>query len=171
MNPHEKPTAPGPTSNPSNGRSQLGFRLIGAMKLAGGLLLVAAGFGIFRLIHRDLGATVEHWVTRFHLDPENRLVREAVTRVAGMKPEDVKALGLGTFFYAALETTEGIGLILVKRWAEYLTVVATASLLPLEFYEIAHKANPIRLGVLVVNVAILVYLIVKLRQARSAPEN
>ena len=141
------------------------------MKLAGGLLLVAAGFGIFRMIHRDLGTTVEHWVTRLHLDPENRLVHETVARVAGIDRAHLKALGLGTFFYAGLETVEGVGLILLQHWAEYLTVIATASLLPLELYEIARRQTPIRFGVLAVNLAIFFYLLVKIRQQRSEPEN
>lgn len=142
--------------------------MIGAMKLAGGLLLAAAGFGIFRLIRGDVGTGLEHLVTRLHLDPENRLVQEGVARVAGLDHAKMKALGLGTFFYAVLETAEGVGLILLKRWAEWLTVIATASLLPLELYEIAHKVNAVRAGVLAVNVAVLIYLIVKLREPRTA---
>ncbi len=141
------------------------------MKLAGGLLLAAAGFGIFRLINQDLGKTVEHLVTRLHLDPENRLVHESVSRVTHLDHAQMKALGLGTFFYATLETLEGIGLLLAKRWAEYLTVIATASLFPLELYEIAHKVNAMRLGVLLINIAVLVYLIVKLREPRPETGN
>lgn len=166
MTPHQNTDAARSRPQRSVGRSRLGFRLIGAMKLAGGLTLVAAGFGIFRLVRGDVGEGLEQLVTRLHLDPDNRLVHEAVARVAGMDHARMKALWLGTFFYAALETAEGVGLLLLRRWAEWLTVVATASLLPLELYEIAHKVNAVRAGVLVVNVAVLVYLIVKLREPR-----
>lgn len=171
MNLHEPSTAARSSPTSSEGRSQLGFRLIGAMKLAGGLLLAAAGFGIFRMIHRDIGTSLEHLVTRFHLDPENRVVHETLSRVAGIDRAQMKALGLGTFFYAILETAEGIGLILLKRWAEWLTVIATASLLPLELFEIAHKVSAVRIGVLIVNIFVLIYMIVKLRQPRPAPGN
>ena len=120
-NPYREPQSPGRAA--SNGR--LGFRLIGAMKVASGLLLAAAGFGIFRMLNRDLGASLEHFVTRLHLDPENRLVHETVSRVAGIDQAHLKALGVGTFFYALLHLVEGTGLILLKPWAEYLTVIAT----------------------------------------------
>lgn len=107
----------------------MGFRLIGGLKLAGALLLGAAGFGIFRLLNKDLGEALEGFVTRLHLDPDNRLVHEAVYRASGIERAHLKAIGAGTFFYAVLEGLEGVGLLLQKRWAEYLTVVATGLLL------------------------------------------
>jgi uncharacterized membrane protein (DUF2068 family) len=146
----------------------LGFRIIGAMKLASALLLGVAGFGIFRLMNRDLGEALEHFASRLHLDPENRLVHEVVYRAAGIDRAHLKALGAGTFFYALLEGLEGVGLLLRRRWAEYLTVIATALLLPLEVYEIARKPTALRVAVLLANLAILVYLIVKLIQAHRA---
>jgi uncharacterized membrane protein (DUF2068 family) len=57
-----------------------------------------------------------------------------------------------------------VGLLLKRRWAEYLTVLATVLLLPLEFYELAHKVNLFRVMVLLANLAILAYLIFKLRR-------
>jgi uncharacterized membrane protein (DUF2068 family) len=150
--------------NETYGRSTLGFRIIGAMKLASGAVAVLAGFGIFRLLHRDLGETLEHIATRAHLDPENRLVQAVVTRVSSVTPKQLKVLGVGTFFYAALHLIEGTGLILLKTWAEYLTVIATSSLLPLEIYEIAQKQSLLRFSILLVNIVIVVYLIYRLRQ-------
>ncbi|GAC1464291.1 MAG: hypothetical protein NVSMB9_02780 [Isosphaeraceae bacterium] len=134
------------------------------MKLATALLLAAAGFGIFRLLNKDLGMALEHLVSRFHLDPENQVVQTAVTRVAGVDRSHLKAIGAGTFFYAVLELVEGVGLLLKRRWASYLTIVATGLLLVPEIYEIAHKLNLIRVSVLLLNLAILAYLIVKIRQ-------
>jgi uncharacterized membrane protein (DUF2068 family) len=147
--------------------SVLGFRVIGAMKIASGILLIAAGFGIFRLLNHDLGAETDHIVKRLHLDPENRLVHEVLSRVAGISRGQLKGLGIGTFFYALLHLVEGTGLIFVRPWAEYLTVIATSSLLPLEVYEIARRPTLVRFGVFLINVAILLYLIVKIRQQRK----
>jgi uncharacterized membrane protein (DUF2068 family) len=148
--------------------SGLGFRLIGAMKLASALLLAAAGFGIFRLLNRDLGDALEHFAFRLHLDPENRLIHELVYRASAIDRAHLTLLGAGTFFYAVLEGAEGIGLLLRRRWAEYLTVVATGLLMPLEVYEIAQKPNAVRVAVLVVNFGILVYLIAKLVQTHRS---
>ena len=61
--------------------------------------------------------------------------------------------------YAVVETTEAVGLWHEKRWAEYLTVVATAGFLPFEILELVDKVTVLRLGALVVNLAVLVYLL------------
>lgn len=148
--------------------SGLGYRVIGAMKLGSALLLGAAGFGIFRLLNKDLGDALEYFATRLHLDPENRLVHEAAAKLGGIDQSHLKAIGAGTFFYSLLEGLEGVGLLLRRRWAEYLTVVATGLLLPLEVYEIVRKPNALRVAVLLVNLIILVYLIVKLVQSRKS---
>lgn len=157
--------------NPTNRRGTLGFRIIGALKLATALLLGAAGFGIFRLLDKDLGDVLEHFASRLHLDPENRIVQEVVSRVSGIDRAQLKALGAGTFFYAMLELVEGVGLLLRRHWAEYLTVIATALLLPPEVYEIVRKVNALRIVVLLANLAILVYLIVKLWERRMQADH
>jgi uncharacterized membrane protein (DUF2068 family) len=155
---------------PTARESGLGFRVIGALKLGTALLLGAAGFGIFRLLNKDLGEALEHFASRLHLDPENRLVHEVVYQVAGIDRAHLKVIGAGTFFYAVLEGLEGVGLLLRRRWAEYLTVVATGLLLPLEIYEIIRKPNAVRIGVLLANLAIVAYLIWKLwRDRRGEP--
>jgi uncharacterized membrane protein (DUF2068 family) len=152
------------------GRSALGFRVIGAMKVASGVMLAAAGFGIFRLLHHDLGETLQHTISRLHLDPENRAVHLIAEKVSGVDPAHLKLLGLGTFFYALLHLVEGTGLFLRRRWAAYLTVIATGSLLPVELFEVARKVNALRLSVLAVNLLIVAYLIVRLKQERKELE-
>jgi uncharacterized membrane protein (DUF2068 family) len=71
----------------------------------------------------------------------------------------VWVLALISLGYAALEAVECVFLWRGKRWAEYLTVVATAAFLPLEIYEIIEKASAVKIGALLVNLAILAYLI------------
>lgn len=154
MVPQSRPTGP------------LGFRVVGAFKLASGLLLTGAGFGIFRLLNEDFGGEIDRLVLRLHLDPENHLVHGALARLASLDQAHIKMIGVGTLFYAALETVEGIGLILRRLWAGTLTVVATGLLLVPEGYELAHRINPLRIAVLLVNLAILAYVVVKLRQER-----
>jgi uncharacterized membrane protein (DUF2068 family) len=58
---------------------------------------------------------------------------------------------------------EGIGLWHQSRWAEYLTIVATSLLIPLEIYEVTRRVTIPRIGALVVNVVVVIYLIYRLR--------
>jgi uncharacterized membrane protein (DUF2068 family) len=61
--------------------------------------------------------------------------------------------------YAAIEGVEAVGLWYAKRWAEYLTLIVTASLLPVEVYELSHRVSPFKVAALVINVAVVVYLL------------
>jgi uncharacterized membrane protein (DUF2068 family) len=65
--------------------------------------------------------------------------------------------------YAAIEGIEAVGLWYARRWAEYLTFLVTASLLPVEVYELAHHVSPFKVVAFVINVAVVVYLLVAKR--------
>ena len=71
----------------------------------------------------------------------------------------VKLVLIVALIYATIEWTEAIGLWLERRWAEYLTVIATAGFLPLEVHELLHRVTALRAIALIVNVALLVWLI------------
>jgi uncharacterized membrane protein (DUF2068 family) len=148
--------------------SLFGFKVIGALKVMSGLLFLVVGTGIFRLVNRDVDDTLEHIATIIKLDPENHFIHSAISRAAGIKPSQLRAIGVGTFFYAILHLIEGTGLLMQRDWAGYLTVIATASLIPVEVYEIAKKVSAVRIAVLIFNILILIYIIVKLRQERRA---
>jgi len=150
------------------GGSPLGFKLVAAYKLVGAVLLFGAGIGVFRLLKRDVGEELEHWIAQLRLDPHGHFLQVAVSRLSGVPRSRLRAIGFGTFFYAALSTVEGVGLLLQRRWAGYLTVFATASLVPVEIWELTRKFNAVRVAVLAVNVAIVIFLIWKLREERRA---
>jgi uncharacterized membrane protein (DUF2068 family) len=95
-------------------------------------------------------------------------MHSAIAKVSGVSPRKLEALSLGTLLYGGLFATEGVGLLLRKRWAEYLTVVSTALLLPLEVYELFHRFRWPKLIVLVLNVVIVLYLMLQLRRSRSS---
>ena len=76
----------------------------------------------------------------------------------------LRHLSGGSFGYAAVVITEGLGLLRQKVWAEYLTVIATASLIPLEIYELVKHFTALRLGVIGINAAVVGYLIFMLRK-------
>jgi uncharacterized membrane protein (DUF2068 family) len=86
-----------------------------------------------------------------------------MTKVAHLSPNRGLVL-IGTACYGLLFCVEGVGLLLQKRWAEYLTVIATGSFVPLEIYEIIKQVSAMKVIVLVLNLAVLIYLIVRLKR-------
>jgi uncharacterized membrane protein (DUF2068 family) len=140
------------------------LRLIAVFKLFKATLLIIVAVGALNLLHRNVGETVEHWVEASGLNPNGRFVTTAIEKASSLSPERIKALGLGSMVYASLFFTEGIGLWLLKRWAEWFTIIITSSLVPVEIYEIHHHPTPLKFAVLVINVAIVVYLIVRIRR-------
>ncbi len=143
------------------------LRLIAVFKFLKCAMLIALGVGAFRLLHRDLGGVLEHWVEALRLDPGNRFVDAALARASKLRPDQIKKLGLGSFLYAGLFLAEGTGLWLQKRWGEWLTVIITGSLVPVEIYEIHRHLSWGKVGVFVINLGILGYLIWRIRGRRA----
>ena len=141
-----------------------GLWLIGGFKLVKGLLLVVVGIGALRLVHKDVADVVAGWLEQVHVDPEGRYADRLLTRLLSVDDRKLRAISAGTFGYAALLLTEGVGLLLRKRWAEYFTVIVTSSFIPLELYELWRHVTPTRLTVIAINIAIVWYLIVLLRR-------
>jgi uncharacterized membrane protein (DUF2068 family) len=135
------------------------MRLIAAFKLLKGVLLLAAGFGALRLLHKDVALVVDGWLDAFRVDPGNRYIHRLMVHVANLDERRLRELSAGTFFYSAVLLCEGTGLWLGKRWAEYFTILATGSFIPLEIYELHRRLTVPRATLLVLNLAIVVYLI------------
>jgi uncharacterized membrane protein (DUF2068 family) len=70
----------------------------------------------------------------------------------------INVLAIGAITYALLEGTEGVGLAMRRRWAEYLTVIATGILIPYEAYEVVHHVTLFKVGALLLNLAVVGYL-------------
>jgi len=141
-----------------------GLLVIAAFKLLKGLALLVVGIAAPALLSKDVGPTLEHWANLFRVDPHNHYIHLLIEKLSLVDPQKLKAFRVGTFIYSAIFLTEGIGLALRKRWAEYLTIVTTGSFLPLEVYEIVRLATLAKILLLLFNIAIVVYLVFELRR-------
>lgn len=80
-------------------------------------------------------------------------------RVLDLDPHSLHVLAATAAAYSVVEGVEAVGLWLEKRWAEYLTVLATAGFLPFEVHELIKRVTVLRVGALVLNLAVLVWLV------------
>jgi uncharacterized membrane protein (DUF2068 family) len=122
-------------------RSRPLVRVIGGFKLLKGLLLAGAAVGLF---------------TNDHL-------QSLLQRIAGFGSERaLDAAGVVTAGYAIVFLVEGGGLLAARRWAEWLTVIVTASFVPFEVWKIVRHASAPAIVTLALNLVIAVYLAVRL---------
>ena len=139
---------------------------IALFKFVKGVLLLALAFGATALLHKNVAAEVGHWLDQLRVDPDNRFVGTLLSRLQLVHTKELKelsALGAG---YALLFLTEGTGLLFRQRWAEWLTIIATSSLMPLEIYELIKDFSALRLFILLVNAAVVLFLVYRLRGSR-----
>jgi uncharacterized membrane protein (DUF2068 family) len=97
--------------------------------------------------------------------PDNRFLHGLLSRLLSVSPKQLEAASVGTFVYAALLLTEGTGLPLRKRWAEFFTIITIAGLIPLEVYESIRHLTVAKVVVLLINIAIVLYLVMRVRRA------
>lgn len=135
-------------------------------------MLIVIALVAHHLVHQDVLERVTEWVRHVRVDPGNRFIHVLLTKVTGLSDRRLKELSVGTLIYAALFLTEGIGLLLRKRWAEYLTVISTAGFLPLEIYELVArpKLRGAKIVLIVANAAIVAYLIIRIYRSRQAKQ-
>jgi len=144
-----------------------GLMAIAALKFVNGFGLLALGLGALHFLRGDLPKEIAHWMELLRADPHNHYLIWLLQKLSNVDEHRLRQLSVGTFFYSALFLSEGTGLALGKRWAEYLTIITTASLMPLEVYEIyVHPTWP-RVVVLIVNIVVVVYLILELRRTKK----
>lgn len=134
--------------------------LIGVLKLFKGLFCILLGFGALRLLHQDLVDLVTHWtVLDLHFDPEGHLVSVLLGWAERIGPHQIRLISAAIFVYALLDLVEGVGLVLEKVWAEYVTLVFSAAFLPWEFYKLIRHITWFKVGLAFANTLIVVYLL------------
>src|ERR1700745_4149190 len=143
------------------------LRLIALFKLLTAALLLIVGVGALRLVHTDVTTLVEKWVARFGLNPGSRYVGHIIVEAASLTPNRIKDLGVGRLLYAGLFLTEGSGLWLAKRWAVWFSTIITSSLVPLEVHEIYRHPTSTKILVLVINIAVVAFLLHRVRNQRT----
>lgn len=141
--------------------------LIGILKILKGFLLLALAVAAFKLIGKNLTDVLQRLSEQFFFDPKNHYFQKAVQKVSGLDEKNLPWLSIGTFIYSAMFFTEGVGLLLQKTWAEWLTIIITSSFLPFEIYEIVKGFSAVKIVVLIANLAIVIYLAWRLHREKQ----
>jgi uncharacterized membrane protein (DUF2068 family) len=156
-------------------KAPIGLRLIAGVKIAKGVALAGLSLGVFDMMHRDVAAVALHFVQLARISPENRYVEIVLEKLGLVDPKTLVRIGTLSALYASTLLIEGLGLWFGAWWAEYLVVVSSGLFVPEEFMAAVHKFTWFKLVILILNAAMLVYIVhlvwhryVERRTARAA---
>jgi uncharacterized membrane protein (DUF2068 family) len=162
---HDRDVVPAKKRSHSHGDGAL--LVIAVFKFVKGALLLTLAFGALSLLHKDVASEVEHWLDQLRIDPDNEFIGTLLSKLQLVHTKELKEMSTLGAGYAVLFLVEGTGLLFRKRWAEWLTIVATSSLMPLEVYELIKEFTVVRLLVVLVNAAVVLFLIYRVRQKEN----
>lgn len=140
------------------------LELIALFKLLKAALLVAVGLAALDMLRPQVAARAHAALALLAMRSDRHLVQAAIAWTVGLSLPRLEALGIGALLYAGLFTIEGFGLWRGRPWAEWLTVIATALFVPLEAWELTRRVSGPRLVALLLNLAVVLYLLWRLRR-------
>lgn len=143
--------------------------MVATFEAAKGIIVLAVGLGLFRLIHRDVEAGAERLVRHLHFNPASHYPRILIDAAGRLDDAHLRLLAIGALVYAAIRFIEAFGLWLDRRWAEWFAAISGGIYLPVEIYELWEAVTWPRVTVLTVNSIIVVYLVQVLVRGRGGP--
>ena len=155
-------STPAPVKNRAHiSASERWIVAIGVWKLFETALFIILGIGVLKLLHlhKDLVDVVTGFIIDLGRDPEGHFANLILDKVAMIDPHRLKQISIAIFAGAGLHMLEGVGLVLRKVWAEYVTLILTASFLPWEVIEILRHLTWIKVVLLLLNLAVVIYLV------------
>jgi len=153
-------------------RHQLeGVRSIAVFEAFKGLVVLLAGFGLLSLVHTDLQAAAEELVRHSHLNPARHYPRVFIEAASRTSPARLRYLAGLAFAYSTVRFVEAWGLWNLKAWAEWFAIISGMVYVPIELFELLSHPTLLRAGVLIGNLAVVVYLgFVRLNSSRRKRE-
>lgn len=153
-------------------RSAFILRALAVERWVRGTILILLAVAVWRLkstqvslkelFDRDL-KSLRPFFDQIHFNVSDSATIHSIEKVLAAKPSTLNLIASGILAYGLLQLLEGVGLWSLKRWGEYVAAVGTTLFVPLEVYELTHKISWLKIAVLAVNVAAVVYLLLSKR--------
>jgi uncharacterized membrane protein (DUF2068 family) len=133
--------------------------VIGVFKLLKAALLITLGVAGLADIPSDLAHRARHVIVWLGVSPGRHTLARLLGKLGSVDDGMARKLAVISLCYATVFLVEGVGLLSKRRWAEWLTVGVTASFIPIEIYEAVEHFGPGKIVALLLNLAILIYLV------------
>ena len=143
-----------------------GLRAVALFEAFKGVIVLSLGFGLLSFLGRDAEDLAERLVNRLHLDPAHHYPAIFIQAMAGVTDARLWLFAGLAALYSTVRFVEAYGLWHARRWAEWFAALSGAIYIPVEVYELAHRASWLKLGALVINLVVVGYMVWLLTEAR-----
>ncbi len=135
------------------------LRTIALFEALKGAIVLVAGFGLLGFLDRDNEAFAEQIIRHLHVDPAQHYAKIFILAMAEQTDSQLMALAGFALIYASVRFAEAYGLWHERRWAEWLAALSGGVYVPIEIYELAHRATWIKAGALTLNLIVVAYMV------------
>ena len=141
-------------------RRRTALRAVASLELAKGLVVLLLGFGAVSMVHKDAWDAAEALLRFLHVNPDRHHYAQVFLNLAdNVTDAKLWALAAGAAAYSVVRFVEAYGLWLERTWAEWFALISGALYVPFEVYEVVRQTTPIHVAVLLVNLAIVFYMV------------
>ncbi len=147
------------------------LRAVALFELVKGTSVALMGFCALILVHKDLWLIAESLLALLHISTDRRFAQLFLDFADSVTDARLWAAARIAFAYAALRFTEGYGLWRGRTWAEWVALVSGGLLLPFEVRELFRGLTIWRCGLLVGNLAVVLYMVYVIVANRRLREN
>jgi len=134
------------------------LRAVALFEALKGVIVLLAGFGLMRLVHRDVAHAAHALIDRLHLDASRKFPHIFLQLATNASDAQLWALAALAMSYAGLRFAEAYGLWHSRRWGEWIAAVSGAIYVPVEIYELARGVSWVKVAALLLNMAVLTYM-------------
>lgn len=144
------------------------LRVIAVFKFFKAFALILLYLGTLALLRPRITVMVEDWSEGLPREGETQIVQRLLDGIWSLNHQHIIVLGIATFIAASLFLAEGTGLWLRRHWAEWMTVILSSLLIPVEIYELYSHITGTKALALLLNLAVVAYLVYVIRAQRAA---
>jgi uncharacterized membrane protein (DUF2068 family) len=135
-----------------------GLRAVAVFEAMKGVIVLVAGFGLTRLVHRDVAHAAHALIDRLHLDATRKFPHIFLQLADNATDAQLWGLAALAMAYALLRFAEAYGLWHDRSWGEWIAAVSGGIYVPVEIYELARGISWIKVGALLLNAAVVIYM-------------
>jgi uncharacterized membrane protein (DUF2068 family) len=134
------------------------LRAVASLEVGKGLVVLAAGFGVLFLLHKDTAEMAENLLHLLHISPDHHFAHIFLRWADGLTDRKLWAVSGVAISYSALRFVEAYGLWKARAWAEWIALISGMMYLPIEIRELIRGVSLFHVGLLLVNLGIVFYM-------------